>query len=508
MGKGFAALGNFTCVDCRLKEMLAEGVSTSVATPQLRALTTKTMILELSQGKETTAGGYSEYTSLEERYVLGLGFVLNGGLRLPRHSVEAFKNFLSWVALDAERARSLQSLVRMASSFFSKLKIPNVANDKSVQAHLKDLLREVGEESEPATAATVAMMEESVRPGGAIDARFQKQQDGIVVPRTKLQFVCEGVGGARLGEAVGGGDGHGLLANNSCILEDPAAPLDSLNRLVVECKLEHSKTGFSRYLDMTGKTATSGIPCAQILQDYWKAMGLSVGGKTLTTAVHAGIRVTRPDFWVVRISMLSLDAEGLGRLLRFIGSHSSPLVRRFAGSSVTDASSRYHAASAESQAKRYVNVAASYGSDPSLDQVRVSFESAGFEASVVPGPLLLATTGGTRGKLKLMPFQPGSASSHTKEILGLAAEAVTKRMGSDPDLETQPGRAPKWSTHSLRRLADTVARKYRDSMSVSESEIDIYFGWHERVLLKEMQVHYEALSPKERMLHARITGMM
>jgi hypothetical protein len=45
-------------------------------------------------------------------------------------------------------------------------------------------------------------------------------------------------------------------------------------------------------------------------------------------------------------------------------------------------------------------------------------------------------------------------------------------------------------------------------MNVSESEIDIYFGWHERVLLKEMQVHYEALSPRERMLHAKITGMM
>ena len=62
--------------------------------------------------------------------------------------------------------------------------------------------------------------------------------------------------------------------------------------------------------------------------------------------------------------------------------------------------------------------------------------------------------------------------------------------------------------HSLRRLANTVARRHREAMQVSEAEIDVYFGWHERVLLKEMQVHYEAMSPLERMLHAKITGMM
>ena len=83
-----------------------------------------------------------------------------------------------------------------------------------------------------------------------------------------------------------------------------------------------------------------------------------------------------------------------------------------------------------------------------------------------------------------------------------------KKNGPDPELECPPDRAPKWSSHSLRRLADTTARRYREAMNVSESEIDIYFGWHERVLRKEMQVHYEALSPRERMLHAKITGMM
>ena len=29
-----------------------------------------------------------------------------------------------------------------------------------------------------------------------------------------------------------------------------------------------------------------------------------------------------------------------------------------------------------------------------------------------------------------------------------------------------------------------------DVMGVTEDQIDIYFGWHEKVLLKAMQVHW------------------
>ena len=67
---------------------------------------------------------------------------------------------------------------------------------------------------------------------------------------------------------------------------------------------------------------------------------------------------------------------------------------------------------------------------------------------------------------------------------------------------------PKWTSHSLRRLADTVARRFREETGTTEDEIDMYFGWHERVLLKAMQVHYATLAVRERMAQARITGMI
>ena len=56
------------------------------------------------------------------------------------------------------------------------------------------------------------------------------------------------------------------------------------------------------------------------------------------------------------------------------------------------------------------------------------------------------------------------------------------------DLDLAAGTAPKWSTHSLRRLADTTARRYREETNTTEAEIDIYFGWNERMLKKAMQV--------------------
>ncbi len=60
----------------------------------------------------------------------------------------------------------------------------------------------------------------------------------------------------------------------------------------------------------------------------------------------------------------------------------------------------------------------------------------------------------------------------------------------------------------LRRLANTVAQKYRELTGASSSEVDIFFGWHEKVLLKEMQNHYAAMSIRERMNKAKITGQM
>ena len=92
-----------------------------------------------------------------------------------------------------------------------------------------------------------------------------------------------------------------------------------------------------------------------------------------------------------------------------------------------------------------------------------------------------------------------------KELLTRAYDRVRH---VDTEIDVEAGKEPKWSSHSLRRLADTTARRFRADMDVTEAEIDLYFGWHEKVLLKEMQRHYAAMIIRERMKQARITGMM
>ena len=45
--------------------------------------------------------------------MLGMSGVLDqSDMVLPRHSVAVFKNFCTWMTLDAERSRSLESMVR------------------------------------------------------------------------------------------------------------------------------------------------------------------------------------------------------------------------------------------------------------------------------------------------------------------------------------------------------------------------------------------------------------
>ena len=89
----------------------------------------------------------------------------------------------------------------------------------------------------------------------------------------------------------------------------------------------------------------------------------------------------------------------------------------------------------------------------------------------------------------------------------MAAHKMANADPNDPDpvLDVEKGREPKWTTHSLRRLADTSARQYMEVTGTTEAEIDLYFGWHEAILLKEMQRHYEAMSIRSRMKNARIT---
>ena len=490
MSRGLVALGNYVCHLCVAGEMVAEG---SIPNDHVLSVALRTMVLKLSQGKETTAASYAAYTSLEEEYVNTMSATMGTEMRLPRHSATAFCAFLSWLATDHNRIRSMEGVMRTAGAMMTKLGLPDVTKEKEVKKHSDELIERLGTEHEPSTAATPRMVHHAVRPGGAIDKRYL--QSDILRTREKLQFVMEGVGGCRICEVLGAGESHGLLANEVCILRDPVTGVE-----VVEAKLEHSKTGFSRFLDLAGTTSGHQIEVAKILRDYWRAAGIP-----LLVRQVMGLQETRPDFWVVRVSLQGLSS-GFSQFERAMMAVKDPRVLSIRAALVARARQRMNGASND---KKYINVVAGRSSDKSIYEIRDVFTNAGINARVVPGPLLMATTGGSQGRVLPMPLAISSAFGPTKEVLTMAWEMANADPDDpDPHLEERRGRAPYWTTHSLRRAANSVARRDMEAAGVTAEEIDIYLGWHERILLKEMQRHYEGLSVRARMQQARITGGM
>ena len=234
------------------------------------------------------------------------------------------------------------------------------------------------------------------------------------------------------------------------------------------------------------------------------------GFKVITT-VQNGITVQRPDYWVLRVSLLGLGEVGVDRLLKWAERSGIRAIEKGQRSLQLGslARQRHVARGAGSQEKRYINLMGAPRSDPDLDRGLAALELKGFKATITPGPLLLSTTGGSRPKHRPMPLAVSTAFAPTKELLEKSyLRANADPADTDPDLDLRAGEAAKWSTHSLRRLANTTARRHRKQTGATSDEIDLYFGWQERILKKAMQVHYAAMSILERMSLAKITGMM
>ena len=325
--------------------------------------------------------------------------------------------------------------------------------------------------------------------GGLIDQRHHS----LLASREKVQFVCEGVGGCRIGEVAGGGDSHGLLANETAILKDG-------DKVVVEAKLEHSKTGFSRYLDMAGETA-SGIKVAEIFEAYWKHAGFHV-----IEYEQAGVKVRRPDYWVARVSLLGITSVSqYEKLSARLARSKIKGVKAEWGMIEDKVRRRMHAKGGGSSEKKYFNILGGQKGDEKRAELITELKTEGYTVTEVPGPLLLSTSMGGKAVGTAMPLAVSTTFTPTKALLEKAFEICNRPDNPDPELDVERGRKPRWTTHSLRRMANTVARATRKDTGTSEAEIDIYFGWHEKILLKEMQVHYEALDIHQRMEKAKVT---
>ena len=229
-----------------------------------------------------------------------------------------------------------------------------------------------------------------------------------------MQILAEGLGGCRIGEVAGAGECQGVLANETCVITDPSAEPGSLFHEAVEFKLEHSKTGFSRYLDFAGTTQGLKLGAANHLRGLWSLSNLAV-----TSSMQDGMMVLRPDYWVLRMSLLGLDEARVERLLGWAGSCGIKDIEYDMRHLQTGSKARlrWSAKGVSSQEKKFYNLLGGVRSKPDLDRARQILTLQGYDVSIVPGPLLRSTTGGARPKLTHMPLAVSTAFAPTKELL-------------------------------------------------------------------------------------------
>ena len=498
--KGHASLGVFRCADCMMRSMFPASVGQADFEFPLEARlqAEHTMLLRLSSGAEATGKSYSEFKRLETEFTLGLGAVVGHAAR-PSDDPTVFMMFLTWLATTRERALSLHSVWRAAGAVMARTlgSDRNLTRDPEVKAYFASLCELHGEESKPRTAATRRMLRLIL--DELIDARFAGAD---VRARTKLMIALEAMLGLRVGEALSGGDFHGLAANHLCIMRNRTTGTET-----VEAVLEHSKTKHKRWINAVGVSqGLAQVDLARHLRAYWALAGLDIVERE-----EGGYHISQPDYYVLRLDLVALGPtrreseaalQRIGDTLRV-----SPVKELAQWADYVALRGGQRMSSEHSKDRRYINIVGGPLRCAAIAEAARLLTVMGFGDSLseVPGPLLRATHFKKPVRFSHMPLQPQSTYDSFHALFDTAFERL-RDGGGDPELDLQGLKEPRWGHHSLRRLADTVARETMAETGVSETDIDLVFGWREAMHSHEMQVHYQSRFVRER--RALVTSRM
>ena len=504
IAKAHADLGQLRCAICRAEEM-SGGTSPG---PLLVRSAAKSMLWEVSLGSHSTAQGYSEYQRLEKEWVESVGGV---GCVLPRDSPESFVAFLVWLAADSGRARSFTTVWRAAAGVCARTRTESMTKTARVKRVYEDVAKSLGELGVPCTQTTRRLLQLTLGLEGACSTLHSgctlSRGGAYIEARSRVLMGLEVLGGLRVGEAVG--DGHGLTANDVCLLKACTGQHSELG-VTVEARIRSSKTGPGRYVNCIGTSRVSKLPLEQYLRELWTLQGTIMA----PTEVDGGFSVERPDFTVVRVELLGMPAREQQRLIGLLmresklGEKSARGGGSLRGNAATSATYVRRRVKAEdiAEERRFVNVAggARLGSDVRKGREWLHGNGFGAWESTTAGPLLRATEAGS-GRLTLMAMQVGSTYTHHVGALRAAYEISSSMVDADVELELQGQEVPHFANHSNRRFADRVARETRERSGASVMDIDILFGWNEAQRHKDMQLHYAGLDRMQRVGRARVT---
>ena len=495
MSKAREAKGTFVCGECRAAEMAPFSCS---PLPSLVTEGDRNALLELTTGAEGTAANYAEFARLERVWVASLVAgdegMTPGDFALPRHSMESFIAFLRWLVTDGARARSFHTIFRAAAGVLSQeeLGLTNWSKSPRVKMLVKELGRSHGVQSTPDTHATRRilriMFEQTI--ASTVSAALRK--------RTIALGVLETMGGVRIGEACGGGDGHGALANNLCIMR-PVGSVRGCPEESLELWIPDSKTCYPRYVNFVGRSHGIGIDAAAAFRALWAEAGL-----TIVEEIEDGMLCERPDYSVVRVSMVDMGERQIEKLRKVVASARDGELAVHAKATLAKAKARIEARTLGEE-RRYINVAGGTAGGRGVTGAVAALRDAGLArfVDVVPGPLFRATHGRL---LSHMPLAVDSSYTHLMGALRKAWDISSAMEEPDLELDLDGLDQPKWGHHTLRRTATKVARDTMDETGVDEQDLDDMLGWEQAQREKRSQLRYAGRRDRSR--RARITMMI
>ena len=485
------------CVQCRVFEMAPDSLGTEAT---LVKAACRSMLVELACGAVSTARNVAEFERLEREWMAAMSIEFDSkalaSLREPRHSAESFIAFCSWLVTDGGRARSFSNLIRMAGIAMCRMEIPDMTKLPRVKMVVKELAEQIGIEPEPCdipSTAVILTMLSVVLPRLCSSSEY-------ILSRSMVLFDGETAGGARVGELTGGGDLHGVLAPNcdiAIMLEGKDKGLETVNLFI-----EDSKVGYSRDITYMGTTrGPLAIKGAENLRKLWRDSGFEID-----KYVEDGMSIEKPNYYVMRVSLLDMSSAQVERFKRLIANCEDEFLGVNRKWIVYYIKQRLESTTLGEE-HRYVNIVGGIKDGREIRWAKRWLREWGFEkfGKQTMGPLLRATAVGNVNIITHMPLSPGSTYAHVPRALTEAWE-INERDGVVDTELVLAGTKPKFGNHGNRRNADKRACDTKDDTGVTTGDINDHFGWEQKERKKKSQLHYQGSAHRNK--RARVTMML
>ena len=352
----------------------------------------------------------------------------------------------------------------------------------SIKETVKDLVKQFGEEDGGASVLTQAHFEKAL----AITEAALLAPKAATYVHCRDNFVAHGeyVGGERIGEVAGAGDGHGMTANDVKFRPGHFAGV-----------LKHTKTAeHVSYIDCAVPTASGydiSASCTRMISAHPR--------QTLVQDFDEWGAFERPDYYVAKVPCAGKSDEWFSNL--------DKIMTRFPSHAARDRKHRIFLRqrfedrrNAQDEHIRYINVWG--GSHDDMVLATEYLAACGVECELLDGPLICSTR--DNGIVTDMPLSTRYAGERMGKLFTAAHIALLEEGHVSTTL--LPGKALKWTSHSGRRGGTLRCRSLMAQAGITPELIDIHFRWNEAKMRKTMAIHYTGDRPVEERL--RVTSLM